>query len=209
MLKSWCLLEGQLPSWCAETFPLSAVNRRHCTEGTVESMAFGDRKKPVPAMPFPLDLSLSAPSIVPVLALWGKVPPVHICFPYHHYHYFFQKCNRSHISPHLDLISCISSVCQALSLAWGDPDRKPSESWLNGRWFSPWTIWFPALLLSSLYRAFLGEVVRMLHFLPEFWAFCRQSSLSFPFGRGAAVVSGDLWELTQSFRKPTESSRSV
>lgn len=38
-------LEDQTPSWCAVTFPLSAVKRVPWTEGTVESVALGDLRK--------------------------------------------------------------------------------------------------------------------------------------------------------------------
>lgn len=49
--------------------------------------------------------------------------------------------------------------------------------------------------------AFPDQASRMLHFRSEFWASCQQSFLSSPWG--AVMVSGDLWEFTQPFKKPT------
>lgn len=64
--------------------------------------------------------------------------------------------------------------------------------WLGGQ-----DVTFPPLVLGVL----PGELP-----LPPLWVGGREAVVG---GRESVVVSDDLWELTQPFRKPTESSRSL
>lgn len=160
-------------------------------------MALGDTKKLVSATPLPPDLSPPAP--LPAPALCGQVRQLTSVFRITTI-FIFQKCNCGYISPNLDHIPCISGTvpglarpgCKELVPAYGggalsgQSDASTEPVTAQGL---PWS----GCYISSLSS---GRPAR------------RAPSPSLMGGVGGTVTaSDDLWELTQPFRKPTESSR--